>query len=700
MATVWSILVIIDGAIYDLICYVYEIFYYLATLNIFKEEHYQGIVNRIYVILGIFMLFVLAYSLLRAIINPDEFSKDDQSFPNLIKNVLVSLVIIILLPTVFSVAFNIQNTILNNDTIPKLVLGVDEATKDNSQGGRTIAYYLYKAFLYPNSDYCGDMSLDDCRDSIKGNGWLFVTNGDKLTVMDEAVMNGSSFRNYNDYSESIRDGKLSYLFPISTVAGVFTLYVLLNFCFDMAIRVVKLAFYQIIAPIPVICRIIPGKSMKDVFDKWVKQIISIFLEVFIRIAVLAICIYLINIVVDAYNTGLPGIGTLSWTQRPIVLALIIMGIVIFMKQAPQILGDLLNLKTDGMKLGLMDKLAMGGGLLAGAAAGGGVISGFKNFNMARANGAGRLSAFKSAIAGAGSGAVRAGYNAKGAKNFKDMLGATSKGVTGATTKKAKRDAYKASHSNETIFGRNIGAIPLVGGTLSVGAGHAKDFGNKVKETLGFSSGLAELQQEQSIYQEGMGFKKDLFDLVSDNESVMAYQGLKKSAQERDLSDYTDFYDLNASGDVFDKRTGAVLHDQSGNTFKNAEAAAIFSKTQEIEKYDTAIKLASMRAIHKKLESKDGRFLAQFDKFETWKKQHSNNDLVSSLTMSDIDTSQLDMINQALNSNDYSAISSAKESLESSVGSIMYNDRKFKEENGNITAKIAKIVQDKKEQEGK
>ena len=33
----------IDGAIYNLICYVYEIFYYLATLNIFTEEHYQKI---------------------------------------------------------------------------------------------------------------------------------------------------------------------------------------------------------------------------------------------------------------------------------------------------------------------------------------------------------------------------------------------------------------------------------------------------------------------------------------------------------------------------------------------------------------------------------------------------------------------------------------------------------------------------------
>ena len=289
MATIWGVLIRIDGAIYNLICYVYEIFYYLATLNIFTEEHYQGIVSRIYVVLGLFMLFVLAYSLLKAIINPDDYAKSDQSFPKLIKNVVVSLVIIVLLPTVFSVAFNIQNAVLNNNTIPKIILGIDDAAENDVGGGRTIAYNLFKAFFYPES--CSSDSIDDCRSDINGNGSWGATNGYPLSDRDEEVLAGGSFSVYSYYSEAVRDDDLSYLFPISTIAGIFTLYVLLNFCFDMAIRVVKLAFYQIIAPIPVICRVLPGGGMKDVFNKWVKQIISIFLEVFIRIGVITICIY-------------------------------------------------------------------------------------------------------------------------------------------------------------------------------------------------------------------------------------------------------------------------------------------------------------------------------------------------------------------------------------------------------------------------
>ena len=100
MSIVYNILLLIDGAIYNLIDYVYDIFNFLTGINIFSQSDYTEIVNRIYVILGLFMMFVLAYSLLKAIINPDDFAKGEHSFPNLIKNVIISLVIIVLLPMV------------------------------------------------------------------------------------------------------------------------------------------------------------------------------------------------------------------------------------------------------------------------------------------------------------------------------------------------------------------------------------------------------------------------------------------------------------------------------------------------------------------------------------------------------------------------------------------------------------------------
>lgn len=521
-AIIFNVLLLLDGAIYNLIDYLYDIFDFLAKINIFGADDYNAIVSRIYVILGLFMLFVLAYSLLKAVINPDDFAKGENSFPNLIKNVVISLAIIILLPTVFTVIFNIQNSILNNDTIPKLILGTDFDSEIDADAGRRMAYYTFTAFFHENETWCesNGYSTDDntCADHIAGNGWLVLQNGPSLSSVRDSVMQGTSFTSFSQYGEAIDADQIDYMFLISTVAGIFILYVLLNFCFDLAIRVIKLAFYQIIAPIPVICRILPGGKMKDVFSKWTKQVISIFLEVFIRIGIMYLGIFLITLIIDNFG-NIAGINSLPLTQKLIVQALLIMGVIIFIRQAPKLLGELLNLDTGGMKLGLMDKLAMGGGLLAGAAAGGLVTGGTRNFVSAfKGKGIGKDfksgnygTAFKkiggsiipgvtSGIAGAGSAMVRSGYGAKGAKNLKDMAGAAHAGAAAAGAAKAKRAAYKASHRTVSIAGHNfdVGKIPLVGGAIGVGAGHASDLVHGAAQWAGIDNMQALIDDNKII----------------------------------------------------------------------------------------------------------------------------------------------------------------------------------------------------------
>lgn len=533
MANLYNLLLMLDGAIYNLIDYLYDIFDFLAGRNIFSQDTYNDIVSRIYIILGVFMLFVLAYSLLKAIINPDDFAKGENSFPNLIKNVVVSLVIIVLLPTVFSVAFNIQNSILNNDTIPKLILGTDYATNTDvydADAGRTMAYYTFMAFFHENEDWCGNPEVNgtgtvltvgdggSCADEILGNGALFVQNGLPLSEIRAGVLREDSFSNFSEFGEAVEAGQINYMFIISTFAGLFIVYVLLNFCFDMALRVIKLAFYQIIAPIPVICRILPGGNMKDVFSNWTKQVISIFFEVFIRIGIMYLGVFLITTIVKNFN-GIPGLSDLSSTQGLIVQALLIMGVVTFIRQAPDLLSKLLKLDTGGMKLGLMDKLAMGGGLFAGAAAGGLATAGIRNFAGAftgkgivndlksrnfgsafKKVGTSIVPGIKSGIAGAGSGAVRAGFNARGAKNFGDMKGAAGKGAAGAAAARAKRAAYKASHRSVSIAGHNfdVGKIPLVGGAIGVGAGHASDLVHGAAQWAGIANMQALIDDNKII----------------------------------------------------------------------------------------------------------------------------------------------------------------------------------------------------------
>ena len=463
-------LIFLDGAVYDLIGYIYEIFLGLAKLNLFSNEDYQDIVSRIYVILGMVMLFFLAYTLLKAVINPDDFSKGEMSAPKLIKNIISSLIIIAVLPMIFTYAFNIQNALLNNNTITKIVLGSNETAEEvKAKAGRELAFYFYRAFLYPEPDFCkesgyvddsGIIDLDGCSTKILGNGSWFVTNGRPLTDTDKIVLHGNaSFRIYSQYSETIRDGKLHYTFLISTLGGAFILYVLANFCFDLALRVIKLMFYQMIAPIAVICRVVPTGKIKDVFNNWLKATVSTFFEVFVRVFILTLGVYMVHLLSNnSFSEKISAIG-LTGIQGLIARALLLMGLVMFIKSAPKLISDIFG--VGNIKLGLKEKLADGGFFTAGAAVGAGAgmfarnaVHAVQNFNKAQGGKAKTGAVFRgigSTIAGTASGFFRGGYNARNAKSQADARNAMSSSVQRATLNRSNRERYRAQHAGDSAL---------------------------------------------------------------------------------------------------------------------------------------------------------------------------------------------------------------------------------------------------------
>lgn len=517
MSIIFNILLYIDGAIYNLIDYLYDIFEALAKANLFQEETYRGIVNRIYIVLGMIMLFVLAYSLLKAVIDPDSFAKGESSFPKLIQNLIVSLIIIVVLPTVFSVAYNIQNSILNQSTIPKLILGSNYELEIKGNGtipspGKRMAYYTFTSFFHENEAWCntrdnnGEYSVDPgtgvgqskCAELINGNGWIFFQNGQTLASMTTELLNEDvSFVAFSKYGEAIADeGSIDYMPLISTVAGIFVAYVILNFCFDMAVRVIKLMFFQIIAPIPVICRVLPGGNMKDVFSTWVKKTTSTFIDVFLRIAIMYFGIFLINQVIANF-AGVASMGALTFTQRLLAKAMLIMGVVMFIREAPKLLSEMFHLDTGGMSLGIRNKLAQGGGLLAAGAIGGAAgmlgrnaVNAVKNVRKAEGGWAKAGAAFRglgSTAAGAVSGLRRGGWAARNAKNFGDVRNAAGTAITDATRARDERARYRAEHGGHfgAVSGhRFLDAVGGVGEYFGIGPDltalqHERDFNNQI-----------------------------------------------------------------------------------------------------------------------------------------------------------------------------------------------------------------------------
>ena len=125
-----------------------------------------------------------------------------------------------------------------------------------------------------------------------------------------------------------------------------------------------------------------------------------------------------------------------------IAILLIIGLIIFAKNAPEIITTSLSLPKGNMSLGIGKKLADGGAYAAGGVAGAGVTSAVRNW---RSEGKGWRKPI-SAIAGMGSGMARAAFNQFGpgpgrkpAMTFGDMKNVAESNAQKTTNAKQARD---------------------------------------------------------------------------------------------------------------------------------------------------------------------------------------------------------------------------------------------------------------------
>ena len=162
-------------------------------------------------------------------------------------------------------------------------------------------------------------------------------------------------------------------------------WILLMFCIDVAIRVVKLGFLQLIAPIPIISYIDPQGSKDGMFKKWTKTCISTYVDIFVRLMAISFAIFIINIICTGEMVKLSTGKEITIAQTGIlrfafVQILIILGALLFAKQVPKLIEDLTGIKLSGtFTLNPMKRIneapllgkaaAFAGGAVAGAVAG-------------------------------------------------------------------------------------------------------------------------------------------------------------------------------------------------------------------------------------------------------------------------------------------------------------------------------------------
>ena len=465
LGSIYSLLITLVGAIYNLLATMFELFSMLSKVTTIDKNVYGNIIENFYLLIGVVMLFIIAFYLLKAMINPDD-NKETSSGGKIVKNFITSVIILLILPTIFNFAFSFQFAIVDYNTIGRM-FGYSNSADTMASAGNSMANSVFTAFFTPSRQECATGDFDECAKEI-------TSGEDSLSKVISDVNKTGYFTSYSKFGNNVAKNEIDFNFLIALIAGLYLVYVIFSFCLDLGVRLVKLVFYQIIAPIPVFLRVVPEGKLSNTFNDWVKITITCYLEVFIRLFIIFFGVYLISAFTS--NEGLGsflnvGSGFLGLMAKVII----ILGVITFIKQAPKLIGDIFGFDSSNMKLGLREKLAAGGLFAAGAAAGGAITSAVRGFTGSKKHGIRRLGgALGSGISGAGRG-LKSGI---GAKNFTEMKQAASKAASDVETKRQERELYSASKGGHVIRGRAedmLGSVKTWAGLNKIDEGEANRY---------------------------------------------------------------------------------------------------------------------------------------------------------------------------------------------------------------------------------
>ncbi len=505
-----GLMLLICDMIYRLIGLLYQVFNAISKVNLFDRETFTQITRNMYVVMGVAMLFIFAYNIVLMIINPED-KKTTGSTTKIVKETIISLVLVILLPTIFNWMYVFQNNVINSGIISSIILnnvgsndnvdcekyndlGLDSyATKNGTndkatdeiktvcntfvatsqnypalRGAYLVAPTILSAFYRPTNFY-----YDDCVNYIENSATdsIGTTEDDKQICINyyydieysKLTGNTSKFTGdkylRNIVSDDSKEGmELNWLMAI--IAGVIAVIMYFAYCIEIGVRVAKLGVLQIVSPIAVMLRIVP-KQKEAVFDKWFKNVKDTYLDVFIRLLIINFSLFAISLVPNVIKTLFSSIGDIdnNGIIKAFAAVFVILGILQFGKECPGLIKEFFGSSGRFSVKGGLGKLKSNAnsvfGLGAGAI-GGGIVGGVRN--AATGKGFGRVF---SAVGGAASGFVRGGRAGfkNGFTNSKTTISNTADKVQEQATK------HRATRANGAINGK---PIPVVSGILGAG----------------------------------------------------------------------------------------------------------------------------------------------------------------------------------------------------------------------------------------
>lgn len=446
----------IDNVLYRLIEILISIFDYIANVTLFSDGVLEKFYDRVFYFVSIVMIFKVSFSIIQYILNPEQFSNGERGFGKVIQGILLALVGLVVVKPIFIFAKDIQNKVLDQNVIPSLILGINGGSEEEENVSTRIPFYLAQAFVFPKEEFVEKREKNKIiLKSGVSKFEVYASNGVPISLnrgyeiaTDEDNPNTSMLLSLVNAKNNVDGGNdEKYIFEyrplVSTACAIFVVIMYLNFCIDLAIRVVKLGFLQIVAPIPIISMVDPKSTKNGMMSKWLKNCFSTYAGLFIRIAAVSFVIFGIKTLMNELNDNL---NSEVGLYKNIV---IIFGLLMFAKDLPKLISDITGVDLKGdFKINPLKRVSENPAIkpitTVGSAALGGAIGaagGLAANAVALRNNFGSMSGRErfSSFLGLGTGALSAGFRGAFSKE-KNILKKASTGIQGSVAARNLRDA--------------------------------------------------------------------------------------------------------------------------------------------------------------------------------------------------------------------------------------------------------------------
>ena len=321
--------------IYKLIALIYELFMTIARVNILSSEEIAPIYQRVTMILTIVMVFYITFEFVKYVVQPDTINDKEKGAGNVALKMIVVILLIAFVPRIFTMAYDLQGRIIDNQAISKIILGNTNIDSNMGTYGRAFAADVLSVFYKVNEEVCNGCEEGNI---VNYNLNRLVENGDLkylTTNLKEYEKVKNPVTNKNEDIPIIDfDGGLAI------IVGALIIYILVLYCIDVGTRYAQLIFLQVISPVAIMGYLTPKKD--NMFTKWLKQCTTTYIDLFIRIAIIYFVLLICQVLGDAYGSGklFEGLGEISAGLKMFTYIALILGLLLFANKAPKMLQEL------------------------------------------------------------------------------------------------------------------------------------------------------------------------------------------------------------------------------------------------------------------------------------------------------------------------------------------------------------------------